>query len=84
MQCATCRRCERFESATSSDVPACEAFPAGIPIGMLYWAIDHRRPVAGDAGRLYEGSAAGPALGLPDNPFEDDAEPNETGDYLPK
>lgn len=84
LQCATCRRRERFEATVdAANGPACEAFLAGIPIGVLYGAIDHRRPVPGDEGRLYEANDEGVALGLPDDPFEDDAEPNAAGEYLP-
>ena len=84
LQCATCRRRERFEATgDAASGPACEAFPHGIPIGILYGAIDHRRAVPGDGGMQYEANEEGVALGMPDDPFDEDGEPNEAGEYLP-
>jgi len=83
LQCRTCRRLERLEGAASTPGLACEAFPGGIPEGIIYGAIDHRRAVRGDGGLRYEANEEGRALGVPEMPFEPDDEPNEAGEYLP-
>lgn len=45
-----CFACKRFRAGTG----ACEAYPKGIPEGIMFGAFDHREPFAGDGGKLFE------------------------------
>ena len=47
-----CLFCRHFDR--SVDLPACAAFPDGIPDGIMRSRVDHRRPVAGDSGTRFE------------------------------
>jgi len=38
----------------AGDAMTCAAFPAGIPLAVLYSELDHRKPVAGDGGITFE------------------------------
>lgn len=35
-------------------VESCDAFPNGIPIDVLDWETDHRKPIVGDTGIVFE------------------------------
>lgn len=48
-QCATCRH---YRSGT--DLPTCDAFPEGIPAGVLDGRISHKRHIPGDRGIKWE------------------------------
>jgi hypothetical protein len=49
----------RHRAEVGSVVLRCTAFPAGIPEPILGFRLDHRRPVDGDGGVMFE---ADPAL----------------------
>lgn len=53
--CLACRRLK--EDST------CAAFPEGIPLNIIFYGADHRQPVAGDNGVLFEMSAKPSAPG---------------------
>lgn len=51
LQCLTCTR--RHEIGAASGRTTCDAYPAGVPWGILEGRIDHRQPYAGDHGLRY-------------------------------
>lgn len=56
-QCATCVRLRSpfsDENVAGLDGPFCAAFPAGIPDRVFRNGVDHRRPVEGDHGLLWQ------------------------------
>jgi hypothetical protein len=71
-----CFGCSRFngydykhdDASTSDTDPAgsCDAFPDGIPTGILMSDLDHRRPIKGDHGLRYDPISAGAAQEVED------------------
>ena len=45
--------CTRFRSGVTTQT-VCEAFPEGIPNEIILGELDHREPVEGDGGLLYD------------------------------
>ena len=50
--CVGCRHFKGFD--VSQDSYTCAAFPRGIPIEILTWKVEHRKPYPGDHGILFE------------------------------
>ncbi len=48
-----CLVCTRFREA-KGDLISCDAFPEGIPPGILDSVVDHRVPVEGDRGLQFD------------------------------
>lgn len=49
-----CKQCRHFDQSSIYDIPACAAFPSGIPTVILNGQDDHRKPVDGDGGVHFE------------------------------
>ena len=45
-----CHDCKHWTGGTLT----CKAFPEGIPLGILMNTIDHRKPIEGDGGIIFE------------------------------
>jgi len=54
-----CHDCAREHLSTGT----CEAFPEGIPLGVVAGLVDHRRPVAGDHGLQFVAKSVPRAMG---------------------
>jgi|CXWL01.1.fsa_nt_gi hypothetical protein len=52
-----CYHCVHWKDNNDADEPMCAAFPDGIPTQILNGRMDHRRPVHGDNGIVFEARA---------------------------